>query len=628
MTRRSVLFLLPLLLWGLLQAGTACAATIRVTPGRNPVPAGESFQLTFTATGSVSGDPDFTPLRRDFRILGQSRNTSLELINGHFSHSSQWILTLLPRHVGTLTVPPIAFGSDHSPGLSLTVTARGTASTPQGKGNLLLQLSVSPHSPMVQSEIIYTIRLLHAVPLDSGTLSAPQVAGGNAIVKRLGMDRRYQVLQGGRSYDVVERRYAIFPQQSGRLTIPPVVFTGQLPVAGGSAGGFFGSFFATPQDVTRQLRSRKVTLQVRPAPAAFTGKNWLPATHLSLKGTWTPDPPRVRAGEPLTLTLQLAADGLTSGQLPTLTPTLPKGLQAYPDQPTLHEQAGPDGLHAERVEKIAIVPQSPGSYRLPAITLPWWNTGAGKMETARLAGITLHVLPAGAAPASPPAPLRAAQPAPAPVPQAPPRTAGAVTPKPIPPPPPAPPIARRGAAAGKVSPWAWLCLLLGVGWGATLLIWLLSRRRAGEAHPEPLQETAAPADEGPFLTQLQRACREGDPGAARSAVLRWGRARWPVSPPLTLEELATRVGPALQQAVADLNSSLYSRHPRPWQGGAALQQAVTEAAPAERRKGDAPEPGLAPLYPPAEGPFVFPPASMYNSHGRPPAGGGGPNQTE
>jgi hypothetical protein len=82
-----------------------------------------------------------------------------------------------------------------------------------------------------------------------------------------------------------------------------------------------------------------VTLEVKPAPATFTGRHWLSAEQLVLKEEWSGDNQEMKVGEPLTRTLRILANGATVGQLPELNVgQTDDKLKTYPDQPVLQEQ--------------------------------------------------------------------------------------------------------------------------------------------------------------------------------------------------------------------------------------------------------------------------------------------------
>ena len=327
-------------------------------------------------------------------------------------------------------------------------------------------------------------------------------------------------------------------------------------------------------------------------PAAFSGRQWLPAKSLTLEQSWSADPPQARVGEPLTRTLRLRAAGLTSGQLPELaSPADP--LKSYPDRPILDEQDRPEGVSGSRQEKIVYIPPQAGTYSLPAVAIPWWNTETDRMEVARLPATEIQVLPAaGGGTASPPpatAPAPTAElpptaaPAPA-VPSAPAPAAVAVAPAQ-----PAPPA----AAAGQPSPtpwggipWHWVSLGLALAWAATAAAWGLTRRRAGAAGTRlPPGPPARPARGKRLAT-----CAGPAPPAIPSAP---GRRCWPGWPPAT--PAARRrwrrwrprpARPCGGNSIA-LSRSLYGRSGEVWSGSALWQALRAEQDAGKSSAGNA-----------------------------------------
>jgi len=165
--------LIPLLLFLMIASGLLRAGTIEVTTDRDRVSMNESFNITFRAEGSVDGDPDFSPLEKNFQTLSTSQSSNFSLINGELERSKTWTLTVLPRYSGNLTIPSIAFGSDKSPRSSIQVVEEETGQDADSKGEIFLRADVSSQTPYVQAEVIYTLKLYRAVPTSNAVLDDP-----------------------------------------------------------------------------------------------------------------------------------------------------------------------------------------------------------------------------------------------------------------------------------------------------------------------------------------------------------------------------------------------------------------------------------------------------------------------
>lgn len=554
--RRFAVFAIPLFL---LCPALVAAAQITVHTDRNPVSLRDSFRIEFEAQGDVDDDPDFSPLNRDFRILSTAQSSSFSFNNGRSSSTKTWTLTVVARRTGDIVIPPVSFGKDRSPPGNVTVAATGAGSAEPSRdsGDVFIEVEAQPLKPLVQAQVIYTARLFIAVPVSDATLSDPAIESGDAVIERLGEDRNYETQVMGRRFKVLERSYAVFPQASGKVVVAPLQFQGRI---GRDVFSLFDPFGPQPQAVFRQ--SAPVTLDVRPIPAGFNAPQWLPAKSVQLSEEWSPDPPEFRAGDPLTRTLVLSADGLGASQLPDLSTSYPDAIRVYPDQPVLNNRATPSGVIGSRQEKIAIIPSTPGEYVLPAISVPWWNTRTGELVYARLPERRITVLPrdSGLVPDIAPEPERAGS--------------GTAPEARIfeEPPPAVPTLAPSGA-------WMWVSAFLAAGWLLTVLAWRRQGRTGNRA-----AGTRARVDSSRRATRaVLDACRANDPGSARDVLLQWAALHWPAAPPRSIGELASRCEGKLARELERLNAALYARQSVVWNGSDLRREFETAAPRAEQR---------------------------------------------
>lgn len=526
----------------LLFSSSAFAADIAVTVDRNPVNITDSFQLIFSSDSEPDGDPDFSPLEKNFSILNQGKSENYSLFNGASSRSVQWTLTVMAKQPGNLAVPPIAFGNDRSSELQVSVIQDNNTPQPQdgaGDQDLFLQVEAAPQNPYVQAQILYTVRLFRKVDIAQAGLTEPEAK--DAVVEKLGEDSTYRTEVNGQPYVVTERKYAIFPQHSGPLTIQPVTLTAQV-VAGGSSR--FDGFFGMQSTRTKRIVSKAVSVDVQAAPAAFQGAQWLPAENVQLQEQWSGPIDNVKTGEPLTRTLTLTVKGSTTGQLPDLSEGMRQiknasggELKSYPDQPAIQEQKKPDGIVAVRQQKIALIPSQGGEYQLPAIEIPWWNTQTQTLEVARIPAQKVKTL----ASAAPPAPAPAIEP------QAQTAPAAAVPPAPV---------------ATPANPlWIGATIFSALGWLSTVIYY--RRKASAKASQAPVSASAIGLHDS--VKALQKACRNNDAVAAKDALLAWGRQRFNAT---GLGSVAMQCDAALQAEIHILQRCLYAKDSRPWQGAA------------------------------------------------------------
>jgi len=550
MVTRIVLGCVALLgLW--VSSAAAQDLSLRASVDRATVRENESFSFVLRAQGRFRGEPDLMPLASDFDILEQQRNTSIQMSGGDTSVLTEWSLQLMPTRSGNFTLPPIELAGAFSNPVEIEVLPALQSDAP---ADIFLEAEVSPSPAYVQAEIIYTVRLFRRVSTGRSTLSAPEVAGGEAIIERLGDDREYQVVRDGRNFIAVERRYVIFPQTAGDLTVQPVTFEARVIMPTG---------FSSLQRFGTEAMEIEVLAAV-PPPAQWPDAAWLPARSLSLAERWSADDEALTAGVPQTRTLILEASGVLDSQLPEIRVPPADGVRQYPDQPELSREVTQQGLQSRRTERYAVIAQEQGARVLPGVEVPWFDVVSGGWQLARIEPRSINVLPSPERSSVEPVAASEALPAPA------------------------------AASSGSVF-WQAASAGLLVAWLATLALWWQSRRLPRTtAKPAPATAPRRAANRR-LLSELRAACRANDAPRARTLLLQWGALRLPEKVPASLGALARHLPAELAAAVAELERRLYGPDEEPWDGGrlaAALSEIDGVNGP---RDGAAREP-LLPLY--------------------------------
>ena len=350
-------------------AGIATGAELEATVDRNTVRQNQSFSYQLRLTGSESGEPDFAALNSCCEIIGRHKNVRMNWVSGEYERITEWQLSLMARDSGPLAIPGMRVGSLVSNSVTLMVMAPQLSAA---GGDIFLEVSAEPQHPYVQAETVYTLRLFFGVDTRGQRLSELTVSGGEAIVERLGEDARFQAERNGRSYSVLERRYAIFPQDSGNLTIEPLVFEGQVV-----NGRTFSDLQRHSSDAIELM-----VKPVEPPPASHPQAIWLPARRLELQDDWSSE--SLTAGIPVTRRLTVRADGLLDTQIPALALGQMQGVRQYSDQPELSKWITEEGIQGRRVENLAVIAGSSGEYQLPAVELPWFDVTNAEWRIARL----------------------------------------------------------------------------------------------------------------------------------------------------------------------------------------------------------------------------------------------------
>ena len=473
--------------WLLAAPALLCSALalaeLSATVDRREIAMGETLRLTLLGdAGEQPAEIDLTPLSRDWEILSRSSATNARYINGQNQVTRTLEMELAPLREGTLSIPPLTHGGRTTTPQSIRVNPEPTVAP--GDALVLFEASIDQSSVYVQTETILTVTLQQAINLDGGEISALDVA--DAVVEELER-RSFRRRVGNRTWLVTELRYAIYPQKSGRLTIPAIGFTAREVQPGRSLLG---------ARLGRRLRlaSEPIELEVKPVPASFSGEVWLPARELTLTENWSINPESLNIGDSTTRTLTLVARGLQGSQLQPLSSVqgslnIPE-LRFYPDQESIDQTELSDGLQGQRIQSEALVARSGGSWQLPEIRVPWWNTETDSLQYA--------ILPARNVSVATPAPLDAASPN--------------------------QPTTELSGAPATLPVWAWI--LSGSGWLVALLLagmmWMSRRDRsaatAGDITPHRDASSLRQA-----LVEIRRCAEQNDPASLRRAILSWAR---------------------------------------------------------------------------------------------------------
>jgi len=344
----------------------------------------ETFTLVLRYDEQINTTPDYELLRKDFDILNTQSGTQMSIINGNMEASTEWKIALAPKRIGKLLIPSFTIDGAISDAIEMTI--EGKSKSPKNTdNNVTVEVETSKETSYVQEQIIVTLRLYTTVGLSGVDLQPLQVK--DALVVNID-EKQYQTKINGRPGAVVETRYAVFPQQSGELIIPSMLY--QVSVNSGQRD-LWDRFYGNNQNNILRLRTDEQRINVLPAPASVNAGDWLPALNVSLSEHWSTSLDSLKVGEPITRSITIKADGLTAGQINPLQLAPIDGLTFYNDQAQTDDQKSANGVEGSRIETIAIVPTKAGHFTLPEVKLNWWDTKTNSIRTATLPAVSLTV---------------------------------------------------------------------------------------------------------------------------------------------------------------------------------------------------------------------------------------------
>ena len=227
-----------------------------------------------------------------------------------------------------------------------------------------LEVQLTEDRPYVQQNVLVRLRVI-----SSGNLAtaSPDLTAIDEVLFEKVEGPKTSTRGSGNSRDIVnEFVMAMTPLRDGDLEVGPIKVTGTL------AGGVpFEAVAAEP-----------LRLQVRPPMAAV--RPWLPLQSLQIKADLD-STGEVERGRPVTLTLELEAQGATGDQLPSLESMLRSDdFRVYREQTMTDTRLASNGstLIGKRIEYFTLVPHRGGRLQLPELRLGWWNVDTASREAS------------------------------------------------------------------------------------------------------------------------------------------------------------------------------------------------------------------------------------------------------
>ncbi|MDP4985511.1 BatD family protein [Pseudoalteromonas tunicata] len=478
---------------------------------QNPVLQGEFFVLTLQADDSVQGDqPDTSALLKDFVVGPTSVSNHTSIINGSISKKTTWQIELMSRKSGQFTIPAFTLKGVQSQPYTLSVVAQDT--TKQGD-DIYIETSLKPESLYVQQAGVYNVKLFLAKELRDGQLSSPMM--DNAQISQLGKQVESTEIINGKRYLVVSRDYLVQPQKSGEFTITAPAFNGRIQ--------------ENYRAIAASAIAEDTKLTVKPMPANYQG-DWLPSELVSLHEQWQPEENTVEVGTPITRTITLTALGITKEQLPKIVTPEIEGIRSYPDQADNNHSVRDGRVISQRVESFALLPQKPGTYTLPEVKIPWFNTVVNRIEYATLPTRTITVTGTGQEPIK--TPINTLETASSTIPPVQPSVMGS-------------------------DPTNWLLVSSGyILWLVTLVIVWLKRSKTSAASKEVAEPTAD--NEQTVLKQLNQAARDKNNHLFYQLLLQLIKVRYGAEQANLSSFVESYQSPELASLVSQLQASLYS----------------------------------------------------------------------
>ena len=401
----------------------AAWADVQVTASApDVVVVGDQFRLSYKV--NTQDIDDFSaPAVSGFDILmGPSRSmqSSFQMINGRTTQSSSVTFTYIlnATKAGTYTIGPASVtvnGKKHqSNSLRIQVLppdkTRSNSSSNSGSNSgggrmhtqdagsqitgkdLFIAVTASKKRVYEQEAILLTYKVYSLVSLSQLMGDMPDLDGFHTQEIPLPQQKSLKMEHyNGRNYGtVLWRQYVLFPQRSGKLTIPSIKFQAVVVQQNRNIDPF-DAFFgggSTMTEVQKTIVAPALTIQVdplpEPRPSNFSGA----VGQFTLKSSLTPK--EIKTNDALTLRLTVSGTGnMKLMKAPVV--NFPKDFESYDAKTTDNTKIGREGATGEMIFDYLAVPRHSGKYTVPSVEFCYFDPAAKQYKTLKSDSYDLDV---------------------------------------------------------------------------------------------------------------------------------------------------------------------------------------------------------------------------------------------
>ncbi|PMG35824.1 hypothetical protein BCU97_14915 [Vibrio splendidus] len=392
---KPFLSMLLTLLIGVFSSHSVFAATAVASVSQNSVTKDEVFLLRVATDEKVSsGALDLTSLQKNFYVGTPSFGSSMRIVNGSRTVSSEWNITLAPLRLGRLDIP--SFDIEGAKTQPITINVAVNKAAPKQSDMAEFQLNLSKDSLYPQEVAELDVKLI--IKADPRRLQDPKIAPPSSAqldVEPIGESKQFQDVINGQEVTVVQQSFHISSQQAGQFQLQGPKLTGAVVYSTNNSSTTRLFQLDTPVET--------LDITVNPVPKGYQGE-WLPTSNFKLIQKWSDsqgnelkngntlgdDKQKIEmeAGDSLTRTITMTASNLTQHQLPKLNITYPKTVRVYEEKPQFGTTQSGDAVV---VYKQVLIPKEAGNISLPDVSQAWFNTDSQSQEISKALGLELSV---------------------------------------------------------------------------------------------------------------------------------------------------------------------------------------------------------------------------------------------
>lgn len=389
------------------------------TPSK--VPAGDNFRLSYTVNTQDVEDFRAGNIPSGIEVIAgpyTSQQSSYQMVNGHTSSSSSitFTYTLYAVKHGTYKIPGahVFVNGRKITSRPVTITVVGNASSGRGaqspnnydndagpamkasgsriSGNdLFIRVSANKSSVHEQEPVLLTYKVYTLVELTQLEGKMPDLTGFHTQEVQLPQQKSFHVERiNGKAYRCVTwSQYVMYPQMTGKLTIPSITFKGIVVQQNRNVDPFEAFFNGGSGyvEVKRDIKAPSLSIMVTPLPKRPVGfSGGVGKFNISAQLNKT----SIKAGEPLQLRVVVSGMGnLKLIKQPVV--NFPDDFEKYDAKVTDKTKLTANGLEGSMVYNFLAVPQNQGHYKIPATEFTYYDTSTNSYKTIKTKSFDINV---------------------------------------------------------------------------------------------------------------------------------------------------------------------------------------------------------------------------------------------
>lgn len=407
---------------------------VSVEIDKDQVVLGDSIRLTITAEGETPKSPPELPQIADFdvRYLGsrtESFSSFTVVIQGqkkeehHSGGGTQFEYTLVPKKLGSFTIPRFSFTIDGVPYQTSEAYSIVVTDLPENSENIFLKVSADKDTVYLGESLLVTFEWYFDKDVQDYSLTIPWYGALKEFLvedpkpdtsrqyaqliindkERVAAEKKGAIFQGKR-YTVLSFQKILTPISAGSYTLEPSFVRAEV-VKGYEApqtkrvpffryySDFEDLFGGRRRPVTEQAltRSKPLTLTVKPLPernkpAAFTGA----VGSFDFQVSVTPE--SVQKGEPVTVAMKVVGAGnFNEVQIPDF-PEL-SSFKGYTPE-IKSDTSTTDGMAiGEKTFTKVLVGRREGKYEIPPLSFSFFDPEKEMYQTIARGPFPIEVKP-------------------------------------------------------------------------------------------------------------------------------------------------------------------------------------------------------------------------------------------